>query len=246
MKTMNPRGKLQSCCAFQKTLRSLSNQRKAFVLQKFFKTGPGEYAEGDCFLGVQVPVLRALVKRSTGLPPEEIRKLIRSKFHEERLCALLILTYQYAHATSAQQEKIYNLYLASTRYINNWDLVDLTAPHIVGAFLWRKNKSILSKFSRSSSLWERRIAIVATFYFIRRNYFLPTLRIARELLADREDLIHKAVGWMLREVGKRDCRILGLFLRMHYLGIPRTTLRYAIEKFSPRERKRYLSGKFSN
>ena len=176
------------------------------------------------------------------LPSRGILSLLHSRFHEERLLALLILVRLFERGDDAERQRIHNLYLENTRYINNWDLVDLTAEHIVGAYLMDKSKQPLHDLARSTLLWERRIAIVATFHFIRRSEFGPTLRVAGMLLSDTEDLIHKATGWMLREVGKRDMEQEESFLREHYRRMPRTMLRYAIERFPERKRQRYLRG----
>ena len=212
-------------------LHSLSDPAKARVLARFFKTGPGDYGEGDRFHGVVVPKIRSVVKAHRKAPGREIRKLLRSRFHEERLTALLILVDQYQRGDDFQKRDIYDLYLASTPYINNWDLVDLTAQHIVGAYLEGKETSVLMRLALSKSLWERRIAMLATFHFIRLGDSREALRIAELLLQDPHDLIHKAVGWMLREVGKRcslksECE----FLDAHAAAMPRTMLRYAIER----------------
>ncbi|MBM3860391.1 MAG: DNA alkylation repair protein [Verrucomicrobia bacterium] len=234
-------------------LREQADRIRAAILQRFFKTGPGEYAEGDKFLGLTVPQLRALAKRYRGLPLRDIATLLRSPIHEERLLALLLLVQAYRVGDTDEQRRIYELYLRSTKFINNWDLVDCSAEHIVGAWcsggcLSRKGPqnapetgaATLTKLARSRSLWERRIAIMATFHFIKRGEFAPTLRIARLLLRDEHDLIHKAVGWMLREIGKRDLAVEEAFLRRHYRRMPRTMLRYAIERFPERKRQRYL------
>lgn len=194
------------------------------------------------FLGIKVPLLRALVKqqRNTGL--DDIQHLLDAPYHEERLFALLLLMQHYQHADLTGKQAAFDFYLANTHRINNWDLVDVSAPHIVGRQLANKSRKVLHRMAKSSSLWERRIAIVATFHFIRHNDFVDTLRIAAALLPDQHDLIHKAVGWMLREVGKRDTALLEAFLYSHYAALPRTTLRYAIERFSPAKRADYLRG----
>ena len=224
-------------------LLSLADPEIASHSQRFFKTAPGEYGFGDKFLGIRVPVIRQAVKKfeTTSLPVTT--KLLKSKYHEIRLFALLLLVSNFSNADENGQEKIYNLYLKNTRYINNWDLVDSTAHKIVGAYLENKDRAVLSTLSKSTSLWQRRIAIISTFHFIRKNQFDDTLNISQQLLDDQEDLIHKAVGWMLREVGKRDKAVETSFLKKHYQTMPRTMLRYAIEKFSKEERQKYLSGK---
>jgi 3-methyladenine DNA glycosylase AlkD len=226
----------------RQTLRSLGNAEKAKVLQRFFKTGPGEYGEGDVFLGITVPVLRKLAKEHEGLDEKGILSLLQSEIHEERLLSLLILIRKYGRAREEERKKIHDIYLSSTRYINNWDLVDLSAEHIVGHFLMKKSRQPLYKLARSKRLWDRRIAIMATFHFIKQHEYEETFKIARLLIADEEDLIHKAVGWMLRETGKRHMGAEEEFLKKHYKKMPRTMLRYAIERFPEEKRKRYLRG----
>jgi len=214
----------------------------ASFLQRFFKTGPGEYGAGDRFRGIRVPVLRKLASQYRHLTPQQVVRLLRSPFHEDRLLALLVLMRLYRRGDDERRAQVYELYLKHTKFINNWDLVDISAGHIVGAFLADKSREPLYVLAHSGSLWERRIAVMATSHFIRRGEYQETLRIAELLLSDKEDLIHKATGWMLREVGKRDLRSEEDFLRAHYQRMPRTMLRYAIEKFTPRERRKYLSG----
>ena len=231
-----------TAAAARQKLLALANSDKAAFHAKYFKTGPGEYAEGDRFLGVTVPQTRRIVREFRALPLPEVKTLLRSTWHEERLLALLILVAQFETANDKTQDKIYRLYLASTRHINNWDLVDCSAPKIVGAYLFDKPREPLYELARSANLWERRIAIIATAQFIRENDFRDTLKIARLLLHDREDLIHKAVGWMLREAGQRDNDTLEAFLQNHYRSMPRTMLRYAIERFPERKRQAYLRG----
>ena len=226
----------------QARLRSLGSPTDAAFLSGFFKTGPGQYGAGDVFAGVRVPVLRRLAKEFKSLPLPQVERLLHSAIHEERLTALLILVLRAGRADAATRKRIYDLYLANTRYINNWDLVDLSAPHLVGVHLEDKSRKPLDRLARSKSLWERRIAILATFHFIRQNDFADTLEIAESLLADQEDLIHKAVGWMLREVGKRDQPALEGFLDKFQRIMPRTMLRYAIERFPERKRQAYLRG----
>ncbi len=224
----------------KKELRKYSSKEKAKILRGFFKTGPGEYAEGDIFLGVQVPYARKISVKFQNLPIEKVLKLLKSPIHEERFLALLILIRKYSIAPDKEKEKIFNFYLKHTKFINNWDLVDLSAPGIVGSFLIGKNKKLLYALAKSSLLWERRIAILATFYFIKRGKFEETLKISELLISDKHDLIHKAVGWMLREVGKRGQSIEKSFLAKHSSVMPRTMLRYAIEKFPEKIRRRYL------
>jgi 3-methyladenine DNA glycosylase AlkD len=218
--------------AIRSELQSSADPAKAKTLMRFFKTGRGEYGEGDRFHGVVVPNIRKIVKAHRHAAGKDVLKLLRSTFHEERMTALLILVEQYRRGDEARKNAIFKLYLASPRHINNWDLVDLTAPHIIGGHLYGKDTSILTKLALSKNLWERRIAMLSTYYFIRQGDSSETLRIAELLLHDAHDLIHKAVGWMLREVGKRcsmedECR----FLDAHAAGMPRTMLRYAIERF---------------
>lgn len=226
----------------KKELCKLADKKKAKVLQGFFKTGPGEYGEGDVFLGVTVPKTRGIVKRFLDLPFPEIRKLLRSEVHEERLAAVLMLVHRFEAGDTREQKKIYDFYLRNTKQVNNWDLVDLSAHKIVGAYLLKKNKAPLYRLVKSKDLWERRISIVATAKFISENKFSDTLRISKLLLDDEHDLIHKAVGWMLREVGKRDLAAEEEFLKKHYRKMPRTMLRYAIEKFPEKKRRKYLKG----
>jgi 3-methyladenine DNA glycosylase AlkD len=228
--------------AIQNQLIRLSNPDDGVFLQRFFKTGPGQYGEGDRFRGIRVPELRKLSKAHQDIPLELAERLLHSAYHEDRLLALLILIRQYAHANETKRAGIYTLYLDNTLFINNWDLVDASAEHIIGAYLNDKNSEPLYQLARSTSLWERRIAILATFHFIKRGKFHETLRIAEMLLTDKEDLIHKAVGWMLRETGKRDLQTEEAFLRVNYRQMPRTMLRYAIEKFPQDKRLGYLKG----
>jgi 3-methyladenine DNA glycosylase AlkD len=224
-------------------LQKLASKERAEVSQRFFKTGPGEYGEGDVFVGVSVPELRRLAREFQDLPAREVGALLKSVVHEERAAALLILVRRYPRGDRKEQERIYKLYMDHLRYINNWDLVDVSAEHVVGAFLKNKSKRPLYHLSRSKNLWERRVSILATFHYIKGNEFAETLKIAEMLLTDEEDLIHKAVGWMLREVGKRDLATEERFLKKHYRTMPRTMLRYAIERFPEPKRQRYLKGR---
>jgi 3-methyladenine DNA glycosylase AlkD len=224
----------------QTHLRSLANPATAAIALKFFKTGPGQYGEGDQFLGIKVPLLRSLVKGYRGTPLNSLSTLMQSKFHEERLFALYLLIDYYQHGNSTAQEQAYEYYLSHTAHINNWDLVDTSAPHIAGHFLADKPRDILYQLVRSHSLWERRIAIVASLHFIRQHDFTDTLNLAEQLLSDPHDLMHKATGWMLREVGKRDQATLEKFLQRHCLNMPRTMLRYAIERLPESLRQNYL------
>ena len=226
----------------KKRLAALGDPRIAAASRRFFKTGPGEYGEGDLFRGIRVPTLRRLAREYQALPLPEAERLLGSPFHEDRLLALLVLVRAYSLGDESARAKIYRLYLKNTRSINNWDLVDSSAEHIVGAFLRDKGRVPLRRLATSGDLWERRIAVMATFHFIKRGEFGETLNIARKLLSDREDLIHKAVGWMLREVGKRDPEAEEQFLKENYRRMPRVMLRYAIEKFPEGKRRRYLKG----
>lgn len=228
--------------AIQARLRSIADPATALISQRFFKTAPGQYGAGDVFLGIKVPALRALVKTFRDATPGTIAALLKSKFHEERLFALLLLIDFYQRGSDADKKLAYDLYLAHTAQINNWDLVDVSAPHIVGDFLADKPRQVLYELVASESLWERRIAIIAPFHFIRRNDFTDTLHLAAHLLGDTHDLIHKAVGWMLREVGKRDLAAEEAFLQRYYRSMPRTMLRYAIERFPEVRRRQYLNG----
>ena len=223
-------------------MRKLANKKIAEHSQRFFKTGKGQYGEGDIYLGIRVPVLRKIAKKFRRISLAEVSKLLESKFHEERLLSILMLVNLFKSGDEDDQELIYELYLDKTKFINNWDIVDISAGNIVGAFLFEKDKAPLYRLVFSENLWERRIAIVATFYFIRNDEFDDTLKIAEILFTDKEDLIHKAVGWMLREVGKRVIEIEEEFLEEHYLKMPRTMLRYAIERFPETRRKMYLKG----
>lgn len=210
-------------------------------LQRFFKTGKGEYGEGDIFLGLRVPQCRTIATTYVdSISLKELDALITSPFHEERLIALLILVEQFKNAGTKGQKNIYQYYLSHTQYINNWDLVDLSAHHIVGGYLFGKSHTPLFTLAKSTDLWERRISILATFYFIKEGEFDTALSIAELLLHNQHDLIHKAVGWMLREVGKNNIAIEKKFLDTHVKQMPRTMLRYAIERFPEKERQRYL------
>ena len=222
-------------------LREIANPQDALFLQRFFKTGPGQYGEGDVFLGIRVPATRTVARQFRDLPLEQVIALLHSKEHEARLLALLILVDQYKRGEADARQRIYDAYLANTKYINNWDLVDLSAPSIVGVHLETRSRAVLTQLAKSEDLWERRIAMIATQHFIRRGDLADTMRIARLLLDDSHDLIHKAIGWMLREAGKKDRAALDSFLNEHYRAMPRTALRYAIEKHSERERKEWLA-----
>jgi len=226
---------------------SLKNPAKAKILSGFFKTGIGEYGEGDEFFGITVPESRKIAKKYSNLTLEELSELIKSKVHEERLCAILILVEEYKNKKTSEEKRlaIKEFYLKNTKYINNWDLVDLSAHYILGEWLYRNpnEKKILASLAKSNDLWEKRISTISTFYFIRKESFEDTFKISKMLLADSHDLIHKAVGWMLREVGKRNLKSEEEFLLKYYKKMPRTMLRYAIEKFPEKKRQNYLKGK---
>ncbi len=222
----------------KKELKEKKDLDRANILARFFKTKEGEYGEGDVFLGITVPDIRKLAKKYNTLKIQYVIKLLQSKFHEERLLALLIMVDKFQKEDN--KKEIYKVYLKNTKYINNWDLVDLSAYKIIGAYLIDKPKDVLYKLANSNCLWERRISIISTFYFIRNNEFQETINIVKILLNDKHDLIHKATGWMLREVGKRDLKTEKNFLDKYYKQMPRTMLRYSIEKFPEKERKQYL------
>jgi 3-methyladenine DNA glycosylase AlkD len=228
----------------KKEIKALANPEKAKLLQRFFKTGKGEYGEGDIFIGLMVPQSREIVRKYWGkLTNKETIELLHSKIHEERSIALIIMVLKFEKGGEKEKGKIYKLYLKNTKYINNWDLVDISSHRIVGAYLKNKNRKILYKLASSKSIWEKRIAIISTANFIPNNDFKDTLKISEILLNDSHDLIHKAVGWMLREVGKRSQKTEEDFLEKHYKKMSRTTLRYAIERFPEKKRRAYLNGK---
>ncbi len=210
----------------------------------FFKTGPEDYGEGDQFLGITVPAQRKIALRYRTLPLEDVEQLLHSPFHEHRFCALEILVAKYEKGDEVLKEEVFQFYLQHTARINNWDLVDTSAPYIVGAHLQARSRRLLDKLAKSINIWERRIAIVSTLHFIRQGEISDTFRLSKLLLSDRHDLIQKAVGWMLRESGKVSRPALLEFLQNHYALLPRTTLRYAIEHFPPVQRKQLLAGKF--
>ena len=224
-------------------LKSLASPAAAKAAARFFKTGPGQYGEGDTFIGIKVPTLRTVSRAYRALPLDEIQSLLNSPIHEERHLALMILILQVTKCDEAHRKRAFDLYLSNTQFINNWDLVDCSAPQVVGGFLMTKPRKPLVTLARSKVLWERRIAIVSTQHFIRHGQFNDTLAISKLLLGDKEDLIHKATGWMLREVGKKDQSVLEAFLDQHAAVMPRTMLRYAIERFSPDLRRQYLEQK---
>ena len=222
-------------------LREFADSDRAVFIQGFFKTGPGQYGEGDRFLGLRVPDLRKVAGEFRSLPLRDLRNLLRSKWHEERLLALVILVDQYQSGDDKQRAAIFKLYLGSADRINNWDLVDCSAPQIVGGHLATRNRKLLYRLAKSKSVWERRIALLATFHFIRQGEFDDSFALVQSLLADKHDLIHKAAGWMLREIGKRDRNALEKFLNRFAPRMPRTMLRYAIERFPPATRRRFLT-----
>lgn len=231
-----------SVTAVRRDIRAAANPAKAKVLAGFFKTGRGQYGEGDRFLGLTVPVSRAIARRHSGLALRDIEQLLHSKIHEERLIGLLVLVHRFRLGDDAARKAVYDFYLRHADRADNWDLVDLSADKIVGAWLLDRPKGVLMTLAASPSLWRRRIAIVSTFAFIRAGRLDETFRIADALLRDEHDLIHKATGWMLREAGKRDRAALVAWLKPRYLTMPRTMLRYAIEKFPEAERRRWLKG----
>lgn len=218
----------------------LGNDARAEHSKYFFKTGKGEYGEGDQFIGSTVPETRSVANRYKSLSFTEIEKLLDDEIHECRLCALIILVEQFKRSDEAKRKEIYDFYLSHTQGINNWDLVDLSSYHIVGQWLLDKDRSVLYQLAGSSNLWEQRIAMVSTYAFIKQNDFQDTLHLSEKLMNHKHDLIHKACGWMLREVGKRDEHVLTEFLDQYYLQMPRTMLRYAIERFSKEQRENYM------
>ena len=225
-------------------IKKSANPQKVKILQKFFKTGNGQYGEGDIFIGLMVPESRKISKKYLNLTFKEISILLSSRIHEERLICLLILVDKFKKATQNEQEKIFHFYIKHAKKVNNWDLVDLSAPNILGTYLLgTQDRQVLYKLARSDNIWKKRISIIATLTFIRNAQFDDTLRLAEILIFDNNDLIHKAVGWMLREVGKRDEILLEQFLEKYCKVMPRTTLRYAIEKFSKQKRKNFLEMK---
>ena len=225
-----------------KDLENFADEEKVEILQRFFKTGKGEYGEGDIFMGITMPIQRSIAKKYLNLSLGKIQKLLKSKIHEHRMVGLIILTEKYKKSSEQDRENIFGFYLKNTKNINNWDLVDVTCPRIVGDFLLDKDKKVLYNLANSGDLWEKRISIVSTMAFIDKEEFEDALAISEILLNDSHDLIHKAVGWMLREIGKKDEKVLKDFLKFHYKNMPRTMLRYAIEKFGEGERKSYLNG----
>ena len=224
-------------------IRALANKERANHSKKFFKTGKGEYGYGDIFLGVRVPKIRLIAKKNIDISITDMKTLIKSKYHEERLLGLIILVNKYSKSKDEKdRDQLYNIYVSSFKYVNNWDLVDVTCAHVIGKHLFDKDRSILYTWAKSNDLWTKRIAIVSTHCFIRKNDLQETFKIAKILLNDEHDLIHKAVGWMLREAGKKDMEKEEIFLKKHYKTMPRTMLRYAIERFPEPKRQKYLKG----
>lgn len=236
-KSLIPNPSVKSLC---NEFRKLGQKEQAIHAQRFFKTGKGEYGEGDVFLGIRVPVIREFAKKHSGTTPFEAAQLIKSPFHEERLLALILWVNRFKKGNEDEQKNLVKLYLENMKFINNWDLVDSSAASILGAYTFTRNKDLLYTLANSKKLWERRIAIIATHHFIAKNEYSLTLKLAEILLKDSEDLMHKAVGWMLREVGKRNKEVLADFLNQFCLKMPRTMLRYSIEKFPEKERMAYL------
>lgn len=227
----------------QGELKALRNKQRAIFVARYFKTGKGEYGEGDIFLGLTVPQQRTVAIKHKEIAIREVEELLHSKIHEYRLTALLILVSKFEKGDDGEKKQIVELYLHNTKYINNWDLVDLSAPRILGTYLLhqKSKRRLLYTLAKSTNLWERRIAVLATFVFIKQKDFSDSFAITKILLHDKEDLIHKAVGWCLREIGKIDLKAEEIFLTKHYKIMPRTCLRYAIEKFSTQKRAEYLA-----
>ena len=231
---------LKMLSQLKQDLNKLEHKEKTKILQRFFKTNKGEYGEGDIFLGIKVPEQRKIANKYD-LNLKQIQELLSSKIHEYRLTALFTLIQKYKKANQTEKQEIFNFYLKNTNNINNWDLVDLSAPKILGDYLLNKERTTLYQLAKSNNLWENRISILSTYQFIKNNQFEDTLNISKILLTNKHDLIHKAVGWMLREIGKKDLQILERFLKQHHKQMPRTMLRYSIEKFSKAKRKVYLT-----
>lgn len=225
-------------------LKKLGSKKKAEASSWFFKTGKGEYGEGDVFIGVTVPEIRSLAKEYKFLSMQEIRTLLSSNFHEARLIGVIILVHQFEKSKGAGKEAIVRFYLDNANFINNWDIVDLSVYKILGAYLFERDRKLLYQLAKSENIWKRRMSIVATYYFIKKKDLEDTFKISKMLLSDKEDLIHKAVGWMLREAGKVNQKELINFLEANYANFPRTALRYAIEKFPEKQRKAMLLGFF--
>ena len=227
----------------EREVKKLGTKTRAQISARFFKTGPGEYGAGDVFAGLTSAQIDALAKKYMGLKLPEVKTLLYSPIHEVRAIGLHILVLQFKHGDEKTQKQIFNFYLTNLKRVNNWDLVDMSAHHIVGTYLLNRPKIILSKLAKSKNLWERRASIVATYAFIRTNQLTDTFKLARVLISDQHDLIHKAVGWMLREAGKKDIPALEKFLQTNRKLLPRTTLRYALERLPKAQRQKYLNGK---
>ena len=226
----------------KKELQKKANSKKAKIISRFFKTGKGQYGEGDIFLGISVPETRSVAEKFVNLNFDDIKKLLDNEIHELRLTALFILINKYKQ-NHEKRKDVFDFYINNLKQVNNWDLVDLSAPNIIGDFLFNKPRAMLHKLAKSDNLWEKRISIIATLSFIKKNQFRDTFKISRILLNDKHDLIHKAVGWMLREIGKRNQEVEEWFLKKHYKKMPRTMLRYAIEKFDEVKRRKFLNGR---
>ena len=233
---------MQTLKELEKELEKNADKEKAKVLQRFFKTGKGDYGEGDIFIGLTAPQIKEIAKRYKELSLNDLQTLLSSKVHEKRTVAISILVSKYGKSKEEAKKEIYDFYLKNTKNINNWDLVDISAPNIVGDYLFDKDRKRLYELAKSDNLWERRIAIVSTLYFIRKEQLEDTFKIAELLMKDKHDLIHKATGWMLREAGKRDLKIEEEFVKKHCKIMPRTMLRYSIEKFPEELRQKYLKG----
>jgi len=227
----------------KKELKRIADPTRAKHESRYFKTGKGEYGEGDIFLGIKTALKRQLAKEYKEMSLKDVDFLMTSKFHDYRFIALIILINKFKKADEKLKKEIFNFYLNHTKYINNWDLVDVSADYIIGDYLLDKNRKILYKLAKSKDLWEKRISVIATFRFIKENDFEDSLKIAVILLKDEHDLIHKAVGWMLREIGKKDQKVEEEFLKKYYKIMPRTMLRYSIERFEENKRQKYLKGK---
>jgi 3-methyladenine DNA glycosylase AlkD len=237
---VDAKAKTVTLAGLRRRSRQLASPADAKILRRFFKTGPGEYGEGDQFIGIRVPATRRLAQEFCSLSRRDILTLLQSPIHEERLLALILLVNAYKRADEAGRAEVYELYLSHLDCVNNWDLVDSSAPYILGPHLKSRSRKILFRMAKSENLWHRRVAMLATFHFIRAGDFVDALRLAELLHDDEHDLMHKAVGWMLREIGKRDAAALKQYLDRHAAKMPRTMLRYAIEKLPGRERQRYL------
>lgn len=224
-------------------LKSIANPEKARFLQGFFKTGPGQYAEGDVFLGIVTPLTRNIARVNRETPLGELQLLMESPYHEARLCALVIVTLQYKKADEKKRKELFDFYLNNTSRINNWDLVDITCPHVVGMYLLDKDRSVLYELAKSTLLWEQRIAMISTVTFIRKGDFIDAFTLIERLKTHKHDLMHKAVGWMLREIGKKDREALTAYLEAHATELPRTALRYAIEHYPEDQRQSFLKKK---